>query len=62
MAHHYRAPSIGIKAHTCASDPSLPQIGPQNDLTMEPLPRGPNEPPGPIGRPRRNDEPTVAER
>ena len=41
MAHHYRAPSAGIKAHTRAGDPPLPQTGPRNDLTMEPLPRGP---------------------
>jgi len=62
MAHHYRAPGAGIKAHTRAGDPPLPQTGPRNDPTMEPLPRGPNEPPGPIGRPRRNDEPMAAER
>ena len=40
MAHHYRAPSIGIKAHTCASDPLFPQAQPRNDPTTEPLPRG----------------------
>ena len=40
MAHHYRASGAGIKAHTHAGDPPLRQIGPRNDPTMEPLPRG----------------------
>ena len=40
MAHHYRTLGMGIKAHTHAGDPPLPPTGPQNDPTMEPLPRG----------------------
>ena len=62
MAHHYCVPGVGIKMHTRAGDPPLPQTGPWNDPTTEPLPKGGNKPPGPIRRPRRNDEPTAAER
>jgi len=40
MVHHYHALGAGIKAHTRASDALLPQTGPWNDPTTEPLPRG----------------------
>ena len=40
MAHHDHAPSTGIKVHTRAGDPPLPQAEPRNDPTTEPLPRG----------------------
>ena len=40
MAHHYRTSSMRIRAHPHAGDSPLPQAGPWNDPTTEPLSRG----------------------